>query len=100
MTCGESSSCQEVKRSQSCRSPAGSSAGRRKISLVHFSPVPQMEAESDLLQFDEPAERLRNFVSTKRGRIVNRGDSFRRERRKSSLKTEELVNAMVNSEQR
>ncbi|KAF0312229.1 hypothetical protein FJT64_017004 [Amphibalanus amphitrite] len=99
MTCGESSSCQEVKRSQSCRSPASSIASRRKISLVHFSPVPQTEVDRDCLQFDEPAERLRNFVSTKRGRIVNRGDSFRRERRKSSLKKEELVNAIA-AEQR
>ncbi|XP_043245237.1 GTP-binding protein REM 1-like [Amphibalanus amphitrite] len=100
MTCGESSSCQEVKRSQSCRSPASSIASRRKISLVHFSPVPQTEVDRDCLQFDEPAERLRNFVSTKRGRIVNRGDSFRRERRKSSLKKEELVNAIAAEQRR
>ena len=99
MTCGESSSCQEVKRSQSCRSPSGSVAGRRKISLVHFNPMTQTEVDRDCLEFDEPAERLRNFVSTKRGRIVNRGDSFRRERRKSSLKKEELVSAIV-AEQR
>jgi len=87
-----------VKRSQSCRSAQAAAAARRKISLVHFNPaMAQVEstcAHHHLWEVDDGTERLRNFESTKRGRIVNRGDSFRREQRKSSLKKEELLQAL------
>lgn len=86
MTCGQDSG-QEVKRTQSCRSPyrtAPAAATGRKTSLVHFHPVHQLMVEGREPPANEGAQRLRNFESTKRGRIVNRGDSFRRESSKIS----------------
>lgn len=86
MTCGKLRD--EVRRSQSCRSYR---AEPRKLSQVHFNPLPKLDDGDGAPAFRDATERLRNFESTKHGRIVNRGDSFRGGRAKPCLRRRETV---------